>query len=424
MSTYEHSVSLQREKCTGCTTCLRHCPTEAIRIRDSHAVIAADRCIDCGECIRVCPHNAKRAECNKLDNLSRFKWRIALPAPSLYGQFEGLEDADHVIQGLLDMGFDDVCEVSAAAEYVSEYTRLYLKTEGIKRPVISSACPVVSRLIAMRFPYLKDNLLPLLPPMELAAAAAREKALAEHPEFVSSDIGVCFISPCPAKTSYVKNGFGDHKSGIDLVVSISDIYFTLINLLKSDKPPKVTSNSGMIGISWAASGGEATALFNDRYLAADGIENVIKMLDQIENGTIPQLEFIELNAYTGGCVGGVMTVENPFIAKARLQTLRRYLPVSQNILQKDERYIPSGCFFGGIPDYSPLSQLGSNIAESMRMMADIQSIKEQLPGIDCGSCGAPNCRALAEDIVKGESTIDACVIRRYKCEGGGTNDSC
>ena len=424
MSTYEHSVSLQREKCTGCTTCLRHCPTEAIRIRDSHAVIAADRCIDCGECIRVCPHNAKRAECNKLDNLSRFKWRIALPAPSLYGQFEGLEDADHVIQGLLDMGFDDVCEVSAAAEYVSEYTRLYLKTEGIKRPVISSACPVVSRLIAMRFPYLKDNLLPLLPPMELAAAAAREKALAEHPEFVSSDIGVCFISPCPAKTSYVKNGFGDHKSGIDLVVSISDIYFTLINLLKSDKPPKVTSNSGMIGISWAASGGEATALFNDRYLAADGIENVIKMLDQIENGTIPQLEFIERNACTGGCVGGVMTVENPFIAKARLQTLRRYLPVSQNILQKNERYIPSGCFFGGIPDYSPLSQLGSNIAESMRMMADIQSIKEQLPGIDCGSCGAPNCRALAEDIVKGESTIDACVIRRYKCEGGGTNDSC
>ena len=424
MSTYEHSVSLQREKCTGCTTCLRHCPTEAIRIRDSHAVIAADRCIDCGECIRACPHNAKRAECNKLDNLSRFKWRIALPAPSLYGQFEGLEDADHVIQGLLDMGFDDVCEVSAAAEYVSEYTRLYLKTEGIKRPVISSACPVVSRLIAMRFPYLKDNLLPLLPPMELAAAAAREKALAEHPEFVSSDIGVCFISPCPAKTSYVKNGFGDHKSGIDLVVSISDIYFTLINLLKSDKPPKVTSNSGMIGISWAASGGEATALFNDRYLAADGIENVIKMLDQIENGTIPQLEFIELNACTGGCVGGVMTVENPFIAKARLQTLRRYLPVSQNILQKNERYIPSGCFFGGIPDYSPLSQLGSNIAESKRMMADIQSIKEQLPGIDCGSCGAPNCRALAEDIVKGESTIDACVIRRYKCEGGGTNDSC
>ena len=48
------------------------------------------------------------------------------------------------------------------------------------------------------------------------------------------------------------------------------------------------------------------------------------------------------------------------------------------------------------------------------MMADMQRIKEDLPGIDCGSCGAPNCRALAEDIVKGECSIDACVIRKIR----------
>ena len=94
MNTYEHSVLLDRDKCTGCTTCLRHCPTEAIRIKDGHAVINPDRCIDCGECIRVCPHKAKRADCNKLDNLSQYKWRIALPAPTLYGQFEELDDID------------------------------------------------------------------------------------------------------------------------------------------------------------------------------------------------------------------------------------------------------------------------------------------------------------------------------------------
>ena len=49
MDSYEHSVLLDRQKCTGCTTCLHHCPTEAIRIIDSHAVINQDRCIDCGE---------------------------------------------------------------------------------------------------------------------------------------------------------------------------------------------------------------------------------------------------------------------------------------------------------------------------------------------------------------------------------------
>lgn len=414
MNTYLHSVSLDREKCTGCTTCLRHCPTEAIRVKDGCAVINPDRCIDCGECIRVCPQKAKRAECNKFSDMERFKWRIALPAPTLYGQFEELEDIDYCLQGLLDIGFNEVYEVSQAAEIVSEYTRLLLKTEGIKKPVISSACPVIARLIALRFPYLKDNLLPLLPPMEIAAKKAVERAMKEHPDLTREDIGVCFISPCPAKASYVKNGFGDYESQVDLVVSISDVYFHLINSMKREITPMPFSRSGVIGISWATSGGEATAIFNDKYLAADGIENVIKMLDQIENGMIPQLEFIELNACTGGCVGGVMTVENPFIAKARLQTLRRYLPVSQNFLDEDERYVPTDCFFGEVPAYKPISRLSDNIGESMRMMADIQRLREELPGTDCGSCGAPTCRAFAEDIVKGQATIDACVIRKAK----------
>lgn len=414
MNTYLHSVSLDREKCTGCTTCLRHCPTEAIRVKDGCAVINPDRCIDCGECIRVCPQKAKRAECNKFSDMERFKWRIALPAPTLYGQFEELGDIDYCLQGLLDIGFDEVYEVSQAAEIVSEYTRLLLKTEGIKKPVISSACPVIARLIALRFPYLKDNLLPLLPPMEVAAKKAVERAMKEHPDLTREDIGVCFISPCPAKASYVKNGFGDYKSNVDLVVSISDVYFHLINSMKREITPVPFSRSGVIGISWATSGGEATAIFNDKYLAADGIENVIKMLDQIENGMIPQLEFIELNACTGGCVGGVMTVENPFIAKARLQTLRRYLPVSQNFLDEDERYVPTDCFFGDVPAYKPISRLGNSIGESMRMMADIQRLREELPGTDCGSCGAPTCRAFAEDVVKGTATIDACVIRNAK----------
>ena len=424
MNTYLHSVSLDREKCTGCTTCLRHCPTEAIRVKDGCAVINPDRCIDCGECIRVCPQKAKHVVCSKFSDMEKFKWRIALPAPTLYGQFEELDDIDYCLQGLLDMGFDEVYEVSQAAEIVSEYTRLLLKTEGIKKPVISSACPVIARLIALRFPYLKDNLLPLLPPMEIAAKKAVERAMKEHPELKREDIGVCFISPCPAKASYVKNGFGDYKSNVDLVVSISDIYFQLINSMKREITPVPFSRSGVIGISWATSGGEATAIFNDKYLAADGIENVIKMLDQIENGMIPQLEFIELNACTGGCVGGVMTVENPFIAKARLQTLRRYLPVSQNFLDENERYVPTDCFFGEVPHYKPISRLSNNIGESMRMMADIQRLREELPGTDCGSCGAPTCRAFAEDVVKGQASLDACIIKtaRSKCEGCKNNN--
>lgn len=418
MNTYEHSVYLDIDKCNGCTTCLKHCPTEAIRIRDNHAVINEGRCIDCGECIRVCPNHAKKAKCSKLSAMDKFKWKIALPAPTLYGQFDNLEDVDYVLDGLLKLGFDDVFEVSAAAELVSVYTREYLKKENIKKPVISSACPAIIRLICLRFPSLKENILSMLPPMEVAAMLARQKAKKEHPEFEDNEIGVCFISPCPAKASYVKNGFADYKSQVDVVIPISDIYFSLISVMKYGDDISSLSNSGVIGIGWATSGGEATAIFNENYLAADGIDNCNRVLDQVENGNIPPLEFIELNACIGGCVGGVLTIQNPFIAKARLQSLRRYLPVSCNYLKKEEnREVPKEFIFEDLPVYKPISRLSDNMLESMRMMSEIQKLKEELPGIDCGSCGAPNCRAFAQDVVKCEAKLSDCLIKKHK-EGG------
>ncbi|MBQ4070977.1 MAG: 4Fe-4S binding protein [Clostridia bacterium] len=419
MQDYKHSVLLDEGKCTGCTTCLKHCPTEAIRIKDGHAVINAERCIDCGECIRNCPHKAKKAVCGKLADMERFKWKIALPAPTLYGQFDNLEDIDYVIDGLKKIGFDDVYEVAKAAELVTAYTRLYLKTEGVKKPAISSACPVVVRLISLRFPSLCDHIIHMLPPMEVAARLAKERAKKEHPELADSDIGVCFISPCPSKASYAKNGFADYKSYVDVVVPISDVYFSLIGKMRKDEDVPDCTETGRIGIGWARSGGEATAIFNSDYLAADGIENVIRVLDQVETGNIPPLEFIELNACTSGCVGGVLTIQNPFIAKARLQSIRRYLPVSQNKPEDGATdYIPDSYLFEKLPEYSPISKLGATIAESMRMMADIQKLKSELPGIDCGACGAPTCKAFAEDIVKHLACPEECPIRRAGGTGG------
>ena len=130
MLNYKHSVTLDISKCKGCTNCIKRCPTEAIRVRGGKATIKSERCIDCGECIRVCPNNAKKAMCSKFEHYQDYKWKIALPAPSLYGQFDNLDDVDYVLDGLLKIGFDDVFEVSAAAELVSAYTRAYLKEKN------------------------------------------------------------------------------------------------------------------------------------------------------------------------------------------------------------------------------------------------------------------------------------------------------
>ena len=126
MDKFYHSVRLDEELCKGCINCLKRCPTQAIRVQDGKARINKKFCIDCGECIRVCPHHAKHAVYDRLEEMERFRYKVALPAPSLYSQFNNLDDINVVLHALLLMGFDDVFEVSAAAELVSEATRAYL----------------------------------------------------------------------------------------------------------------------------------------------------------------------------------------------------------------------------------------------------------------------------------------------------------
>lgn len=406
---YKHSVSLETNKCKGCTTCLKRCPTEAIRIRGGHAVINSERCIDCGECIKVCPYKAKKATHDDISCIGNYKYKVALPAPSLYGQFNNMDDIGHILRGLRAMGFDAVFEVACAAELVSAYTRLYIKRNDVKKPVISSACPTITRMISMNYPFLCDNVMPILPPIDIAACLARDKAKKDHPELSDEDIGIIFISPCPAKVSYVKNNFAGERNYIDATVSVRDVYFALLDIMKNQKDdPAETTESGMIGIGWATTGGESSAIFNERYLAADGIENCIKVLDQIDNEEMTSLDFVELNACSGGCVGGAMTVANPYIAQARLQALKRYLPVSPN--RPASEWIPDKFFNENQVEYSPSSLLSDDRKKARKMMSDIESITESLPKIDCGSCGAPTCMAFAEDIVKGETTADECTV--------------
>lgn len=404
-----HSVTLDKDKCLGCTNCIKRCPTEAIRVRDRKAVITANRCIDCGVCIRICPHNAKKAIFDRLDDESSFKHRIALPAPALYGQFDNIDDVDYILTGLKLVGFDDVFEVSSAAEIITEYTRKYLAEHKSDHPYISTACPAVVRLIEVRFPYLRDYLLPVVAPVELAARLAREAVLKKHPELKDEDIGVYFISPCPAKVSYVKNPIGFEKSAVDRVLSMSEIYMKLLSKLGEVKKPEFLSRSGVIGISWATTGGEAAGLLNERYLAADGIENVINVLDEIENENFSGLEYIELNACRGGCVGGVMAVENPYIAKARIQKLRKFLPLSQtrvdSIANEEMLDWERGT------ESNPALQLNTDRHQAIEMSRKIKEIAKTLPGLDCGSCGAPSCKALAEDIVRGEARESDCIFR-------------
>jgi iron only hydrogenase large subunit-like protein len=412
MSKFFTSVHLKEDLCMGCINCIKRCPTQAIRVRNGKAVITKEFCIDCGECIRICPHHAKEATYDSPEIMKQYEYTVALPAPSLYGQFNHLEDVNIVLTALKKMGFDDVHEVSGAAELVSEMSRTYVAEHKEKWPIISTACPSVVRLIQVRFPNLIEHLLPICAPVDLAAAMAREKAM-EKTGLSREKIGIIFISPCPAKVTAVKAPIGIVSSEIDAVLAIKEIYPILLPLMKhSIDDVEELSISGRIGIGWGSTGGEAGSLLTDNYLAADGIENVIKVLEDLEDQKFDQLEFIELNSCAGGCVGGVLTVENPYLAKVKLQRLRKYLPVSCSHLVSG---VDGDNFWTDDVKYEPVFKLGNDMKESIANMSRVEELCEKFPRLDCGSCGAPTCKALAEDIVRGVAKEQDCIhiLRDY-----------
>nr|WP_276572251.1 MULTISPECIES: [Fe-Fe] hydrogenase large subunit C-terminal domain-containing protein [Hungatella] len=397
---------MDADLCMGCINCIKRCPTQAIRVRNGKAQINSKFCIDCGECIRVCPHHAKHATYDKLDVLKQYEYTVALPAPSLYSQFNNLDDVNIVLNALLMMGFHDVFEVSAAAELVSEATREYLSENPDRLPAISTACPSVVRLIRVRFPNLIPNLLPLNPPVEVAAILAAEKAMKET-GLPREKIGIIFISPCPSKVTYVKSPLGTDHSEVDRVLAIKDVYPQLLSCMKAvgDDPPEI-GTSGKIGISWGRSGGEASGLFTEEYLAADGIENVIRVLEDMEDQKFTNLKFVELNACNGGCVGGVLTVENPYVAEVKLKRLRKYMPVARSHIEGNAEELVK---WTKEVQYEPVFNLGNTMMESFARLNQVERLCKKLPGLDCGSCGAPTCKSLAEDIVRGEAVESDCV---------------
>ena len=407
---YFHSVRLDVDKCKGCTNCLKRCPTEAIRIRNNRATIIRECCIDCGECVRVCPHRAKIAVTDPLSVMNDFEYKIALPAPALYVQFPQVHHAEKVIAALYKIGFDEVFEVARAAEVISYAISRTLINEDRPRPVISSACPAVVRLIQQKYPSLLDNVIDIISPMEAAARIAKEEFAKKH-NVPMEKIGAFFISPCAAKLSDVRNPVGIEKSAVDGVIAIKDIYPQIQARVKEGFTALEMERASVVGVRWAISGGEAEAVGMRHYLCVDGIDNVKHALEQIEDSRFDRLDYVELLACSNGCLGGPLVVENGYVAKSRLNAILRHTP--GKMVQKTEIFENAHEKFRMTEELEPneANQLTGTMLERIVKAARIDEIESSLPGMDCGSCGSPTCRALAQDIVGGYASEMNCIFK-------------
>jgi iron only hydrogenase large subunit-like protein len=421
---FHHALKILRDVCIGCSHCMRVCPTEALRVRNGKAELYANRCVDCGECFKVCPVNAIIIEQDDFSKIFNYKRRVALVPAVLLGQFPNDVSPTEVYSTLLELGFTDVFEVESSTGILSHAINEYINSEAHVKPVVSSFCPAVVRLIQVKFPALVDNLMLLKAPLDLSAIFYRKMLMDKG--VPKQDIGIFYVTPCAAKIAAIKSPVGEDISELDGVINMDVIYNKVLRALKQKNSERVVydqhTNLKSKGILWSITNGEANHV-QGRCLAIDNLHNVIEFLEKLENDEITDVDFFEIRACDEGCAGGVLTSGNRFLTVERLK--KRSAEIASNAEQLPNE---GGVNIDSYKDYM-LSRVSANpvkprsmlkldedMARAMKKMERVQRIMCFLPDIDCGSCGAPSCQALAEDIVKGKAAISHCIFLQKTME--------
>jgi len=420
---FHHALQIKENLCTGCSHCMDVCPTEAIRVRNGKARLTDNKCVDCGECFRACPVSAIIIDHDDFSEIFSYKYRVALVPMVFIGQFADNVKRTHIFSTLLETGFTHIQEVEESVEVLHQYLLRYQATSKAK-PLISSFCPAIVRLIQVKFPGLVDNIMLLKPPLDISAIYIREKLITQGAQ--ENEIGIFYITPCAAKIAAIKSPVGEEYSSITGVINMDFIFNKVHRNLKHSKAntcaiPENRPLSAM-SLKWALTHGEADHA-KGRGLAIDEIHNVIEFLEKIESDAITDIDFLELRACDGSCAGGVLTTGNRFLTTERLNKLAASLPEDtdnkhSNVLDTYTSYLGKHISSGKIYPRSMLT-LDENMAEALKKMNRVKEIVNNLPKVDCGSCGAPNCKAFAQDIVQGNAVLEDCFFVQKNLETSG-----
>lgn len=411
-----HSLYIDSDKCIGHVHCLKACPTGAIRIKNGKARIISDRCTDCGECITACDVKAIVPLTNSFTDFSRFKHTIAIPSPVLYCQF-GRDILPAKIQkGLLKLGFSEVADVSDFCESVSMAIEEYIKQHKAPKPLITAFCPVIVRLVQIKYPELVDNLLPVESPRELFAKEIRKKR-AKELGLKEEEIGLIYITPCSSKMIAIKEYTGGGRSNMDGAISIADLYSPLLQVVSdihSEDDLGHLKRMSSYGLSWAMLGGASRLISPENWLAVSGIHDVIKIFSDIEDRKISEVELIEADACVGGCIGGSLTVDNLYVSRTKGIRLARQADKKKRwSARKIQKLFKEGHFDKAArPEARPAKPLDKDITKAIEKMKSKEALFSDLPKLDCGACGSPDCEAFAEDVVLGYASITDCHIKR------------
>lgn len=410
---YYHAHQILHERCKGRLKCLRTCPTKAIRYRHGSATFAEDLCIDCGECLQNCPEHTFVVISDELDTFTHFKYQIALPSPVLYTQFDLGLHPQTIDRALIRIGFDEVADLGAMGEEVAVALVHYMRSHSDHRPLISSYCPSIVRLIQVGYPNLVHYLLPLDVPRELVAREIK-RTRARELHLKEEEIGVIYITPCPAKIVSIKQPAEKVRSWIDGAIPIRDIYNLIMPVIINLQETAASNGDEEFhyGKGWNIIGHVARDMGTLQYLSVEGLAHAKIIFDDLERGQLRGCDLIEVMACVQECVGGIFCVENPYIARHASILLERRYGGKRNV-DRDEvlQKYKEGFYFLEQPVLP--RQTGStehDISSAIRRLRQKERIILKLPQKDCCLCGAPDCETFAQDCASGASELSECMV--------------
>lgn len=408
-----HYVQIDENLCNGCVLCMKACPTKAIRVRQGRVARIEGICIDCGECIRVCTRGAIKVITTGKGISTMPSHAIMSVSPGLYSQF-----GDHVMPNdvllALRKIFKYVYDQSYANELCNVATELYIKENRAKAettwPLISPSCPVVNRLIAIRFPSLFKHIPPIITPRLIAAKRLKERLHLEGiPE--AEDIGVFHVTSCSAESISIKEPMLLESSYLDGALGFNEVYSLIKKEIKNIDGGTMLHRSGGVGIGWATCGGEIAGLDSGNSIAVSGIPETLRYLERIEMGLLGDIEYVELRACPEGCIGGSMIVTDRYLAKHTLQRLVRMFGVEKRVKRPEvEAAYQAGWFFSAKKRLPPVDESRHlTVAEAIKRQQQVEETLQLLPKKECGACGSPDCRTFAEDVVDGTNSLKNCI---------------